>query len=80
MTQKKRLHRERNRCQGNRGIPKTARPPRICRESPLTKGSRMILLTGKGLAPFPASGKDGSGQRPGIKFRAGDAQRRGCPF
>ena len=41
---------ERNRCQGNRGIPEQEASPtaRICRESPLTKGSRIILFFGKG--------------------------------
>lgn len=37
---------ERNRCQGNRGIPQQTAAPavRICRESPLTQGPRIILL------------------------------------
>ena len=37
----------------------------LCRESLLTKGSRIILFDRKGAAaPFPASGEDRSGQRP----------------
>ncbi len=44
-----------------------ARSVRICRESLLAKGLRIILSGRKGAdAPFPASGEDGSGQSPVI--------------
>ena len=75
-------HRERSRCQGDRGIPEPAHfagedMPRKPLDKRLTD---YPFAWERHPVPFPASGEDGCGQSPQVKFRAGDAQRRGRPF
>ena len=42
-----------------------SQPARICRESPWQTAHGLSSCLEKGLAPFPASGEDGSGRSPG---------------